>query len=348
MIFVVSKDLKSVEKFSEMSFTGLDIWERQHIEEWIVRAPEILGEDLLVVSAEFNRFSGSQDRLDILAVDRKGNLVVVEIKRDPYAGYADLQAVRYAAMVSAMTIEKLAPHYLDHLRKHKQDSEANLDDARNRIIEFVADDDFEELTTKPRIILCSENFSLEVTTTTLWLREFGVDISCVRFTPYRLGEKVVIVPTKVIPLQTAEQYQVDIRKKEEARAGGDETRRQRQRTMKILIENGCIKAGERIYLKNGLPSHVKYLEGDPTFSALLTGKLGQSNAVCWDKDQKEYSISMLTWQIFRDLHPDKKDPGGINGNWHWVFENGKSLWSLAEELLAKQQESLPIGIPIIK
>lgn len=341
MIFVVSKDLRSVEKTGKESFVGLNLWERQHIEEWIRKAPDILGEDLLVVSAEFDRFTGSQDRLDILAVDRKGNLVVVEIKRDPFAGYADLQAIRYAAMVSTMTVEKLAPHYLTYLQRDKRDDRVTLETAKNQIVEFVEAEDFEELSTKPRIILCSEDFSLEVTTTVLWLRQFGVDISCVRFTPYQVGEKVIIVPTKTIPLQTAEQFQVDIQRKQEDRAqeGG---KRKRARSLQILLENGVIKGGEHIYLKNGLPSHVKYREGDPTFSAVLTGKDGRSNAVRWDKDQQEYSISTLTWNIFRDLHPDKKDPGGVNGNWHWVLENGENLWDLAEEAIGRQ-ERLPIA-----
>ena len=37
-----------------------------------------------------------------------GNLVVVELKRDTFAGYADLQSIRYAAMVSTMTIEQFS------------------------------------------------------------------------------------------------------------------------------------------------------------------------------------------------------------------------------------------------
>src|SRR5437868_3030963 len=118
MIFIVSKDLKSVEKSAQEGFVSLKLWERQHIEEWIRKAPEILGEDLLVVSVEFDRFQTSRDRLDILAVDRAGKLVVVEIKRDATAAIADLQALRYAAMVSSMTLESLGPHYLEYLRKY--------------------------------------------------------------------------------------------------------------------------------------------------------------------------------------------------------------------------------------
>ena len=77
----------------------------------------MLGEDLLVVSTEFDRFTNSNDRLDILALDKSGNLVVIELKRDPTAGYADLQALRYAAMVSSMTIEVLIPYYRSYRLK---------------------------------------------------------------------------------------------------------------------------------------------------------------------------------------------------------------------------------------
>ncbi|MFA6548917.1 MAG: hypothetical protein WCT39_03175 [Candidatus Margulisiibacteriota bacterium] len=337
MIFIVSKDLKSVEKSEQEGFQDMNLWERQHIEEWIRKAPEILGEELLVVGVEFDQFSVSRDRLDLLAVDRQGKLVVVEIKRDSAAGYADLQAVRYAAMVSSMTVESLAPHYLGYLRKYMKEDGLTLEMARNRIVEFVEAEDFEELSTKPRIILCSEDFSREVTTTVLWLRQFDIDISCVRFSPYRVGDKIVIVPTKVIPLPEAEEYQVKIQKKrEDINQSGDG--KKRARTMQILLDNEIIKGGERVFLKNSLPSHLKFKEGDPTFSGVLTGKSGQRNAITWDKDQKEYSISKLAWMIFRDLHPDKKDPGGVNGSWHWVLKNGKSLWTLAEETLAKQQK----------
>lgn len=332
MIFSISPDLAKANKIAESTFVGLNIWERQHIEEWVRTNPEMLGEDLLIVSVEFDRFSNSSDRLDVLALDRLGNLVVIELKRDSAAGYADLQAIRYAAMVSSMTVEVLIPYYIAY-RKRYQAETLTDGEAKTKIIEFVESDSFTELSNKPRIILCSEGFSQEITATVLWLREYDIDISCVKITPYKIDDKLVIVPKVVIPLEEAKQYLIDIKRKEEVKEQSE--RKYRPKTMKILIENNLVKEGDEIFLKNALPTYVQYQEGDSTFQATITGKLGQSNAVRWKKNGEEYSISALAWIIFKDLHPEHQDPGGVNGNWHWVNSNGKPLWEVAEEYLSK-------------
>lgn len=54
MILAVKNGLNSFEKIEATSFTDLNIWERQHIQEWKRQAPEILGEQLLVASIEFD------------------------------------------------------------------------------------------------------------------------------------------------------------------------------------------------------------------------------------------------------------------------------------------------------
>ena len=216
MIFVISEDLGKVKKVQSQHFVDLGVWERKHIQEWVRSHPEMLGEDLLIVSREFDKFEGSKDRPDLLALDRDGNLVVVELKRDSFAGYADLQAVRYAAMVSAMTVEQLVAHYADY-RKKTGGAQASKEELRAEINDFVEVEEFEELSSRPRIILCSEGFSQEITTTVLWLRGFDLDISCVRITPHRLEDKIVLVPEKIIPLKESEQYLTGIREKEEKR-----------------------------------------------------------------------------------------------------------------------------------
>jgi len=332
MIFSISDSLDRVTKINGDSFTNLNIWERTHIEEWVRSNPEILGEDLLIVSIEFDRFSSSNDRLDLLAVDRDGNLVVIELKRDSAAGYADLQALRYAAMVSSMTIDMLVPYYISYKKKYDEVELSELE-AKEQIVEFVESDTFSELSNKPRIIICSEGFSQEITTTVLWLRDSDIDISCVSITPYQVEGQIIVVPKVVIPLEEARQYQIDIKRKEEKRENSG--RRPRPKTMTILLENNLVNEGEELRLLNGLPSWLKYDENDPTFRATITGKRGPSNTVVWAKDGHEYAVSTLAWKIFKDLHPEKKHPGGVNGNWHWVNSEGKSLWKVAEEFLAE-------------
>jgi len=336
MIFSISAGLERATKINAGSFSGLSIWERTHIEEWIRSNPDILGEDLLVVSIEFDKFDKSSDRLDLLAVDRQGNLVVVELKRDSAAGYADLQAIRYAAMVSSMNIDKLVPHYIAYKKKYDDEVVSELD-AREQIVEFVESDSFVELSTKPRIILCSEGFSQEVTATVLWLRDSQIDISCVSITPYMVDGKVVVVPKVIIPLPEARQYLIDIKRKEDVRDAP--VRKARPKTMKILLDNNLVAPGDVLRLKNALPSWVSYGEDDPTFVATITGKRGQSNAVVWAKDGNEYAVSNLAWNIFKDSQPDGKSPGGVNGAWHWVREDGKSLWEVAEDFLAQDGSS---------
>ncbi len=58
----------------------------------------------------------SKRRVDLLAVDRDANLVVIELKRTEDGGHMELQAVRYAAMVSPMTFTQAVEvygHYLE-------------------------------------------------------------------------------------------------------------------------------------------------------------------------------------------------------------------------------------------
>lgn len=331
MIFVVKEDLSSVDKVVADTFVDLDVWERQHVQKWVTESPEMLGEELLVVSVEFDRFKSSRDRLDVLAIDRSGNLVVVELKRTSLGEYADLQAIRYAAMVSSMTIESLLPYYMDYQKKVLGEGDVDEESSRAKIQEFVNDDSFVDFSNAPRIILGSEDFSQEITTTVLWLNQAGLDISCIRIKPHKVDNRLIIVPQKIIPMQEAKDYLIEIQKKEESVQKSRRT--VRPRTMKIIVENELVKAGDTIYLKNDLPKYLSFVEGDKRFIATITGKGGQSNALKWAYDGNEYAISNLTWTFFRDSNPDGKDPGGINGNWHWVTEDGKSLWDLAEDFI---------------
>ena len=63
--------------FSELGFS-----ERHHLQEWLVNTPAVFGEELLMIQKEFAGFDDTKERLDLLAIDKEGNLVIIENKLD--------------------------------------------------------------------------------------------------------------------------------------------------------------------------------------------------------------------------------------------------------------------------
>jgi len=87
---------RSAQAVPPTSLSALNLKERSDLQEWVIQSPEILGEELLVVATEFDRFDKTSERLDVLALDQQGKLVVVELKRSAVRTTADMQALRYA------------------------------------------------------------------------------------------------------------------------------------------------------------------------------------------------------------------------------------------------------------
>lgn len=79
-MFVLDKQTNQLIKIHSKTFHEFGFKEREHIQEWIANNPECLGEDLLIIQKEFDGFNDTNDRLDLLALDKSGNLVVIENK----------------------------------------------------------------------------------------------------------------------------------------------------------------------------------------------------------------------------------------------------------------------------
>lgn len=194
------------------TFSKEGVKERQHLQRMLREQVGVLADDLLVIAEEFGNWEDSQRRIDLLAVDRQANLVVIELKRTEDAGHVELQAIRYAAMVSAMTFDQAVDAFARHLQAID-----SADDARDRLLGFLGwtDSDDELFGQDVRIILVSADFSKEVTTSVLWLNDHGLDIRCVRLKPYKLGDRVLIDAEQIIPLKEAEDFQIHLREKNE-------------------------------------------------------------------------------------------------------------------------------------
>lgn len=192
------------------TFSEAGIKERDNIQQLLKQQIDVIAPDTLIISEEFGDWADSRRRIDLLAVDKDANLVVIELKRTDDGGHMELQAIRYAAMVSAMTFDEAVNTFEQYLSTTGQQS-----NARTRILDFLdwEESDVEEFPKDVRLVLASAEFSKEITTTVLWLNDHGLDVKCVRLRPYNDAGRLLIDVQQVIPLPEAEQYQVRIRDK---------------------------------------------------------------------------------------------------------------------------------------
>lgn len=211
----------SLTKVPGTTFREEKVLERTHLQAAVRDNIEVLAPGLMVVAEEFGDFEDTHRRIDLLCIDKTARLVVVELKRTEDGGHMELQALRYAAMVSVMTFEELVTTYA-RFRQQSGKGDNDRDEARAELLDWIeeVEDDEPVVSREVSIILASANFSQEITTTVLWLNEFySTDIRCVRLSPYRHEGRLLLDVQQVIPLPEARELTVRLRRREiQARA----------------------------------------------------------------------------------------------------------------------------------
>ncbi|BBX50363.1 hypothetical protein GCM10009645_36640 [Mycolicibacterium poriferae] len=158
----------------------LGILEAVHLEQWIVDHPEVLGDQVKIVTTQYDRWSSdsgdlARERLDILGLDSSGQLVVVELKRGKDSRI-HLQAITYAALVAGFSKETLADAHADYLGRLAGEpiSAAAAREQLEAHVDGAWDDD---VLTVPRIILLAEDFTAQTYTTVVWLSGLTPNLS---------------------------------------------------------------------------------------------------------------------------------------------------------------------------
>jgi hypothetical protein len=210
--FVVDLATGDTTPMSEVSLASVGLKERDDLQRWIAKHPEVVGPDLLLITSEFDRWETKghrvADRLDLLFVDSHGSLLVAELKRDKATDTVELQALKYAAYCSQLALDEIAEEYG---RFHDVDPE----EARAALFDHAPS--LEELGPgRVRVRLVAGEFGPAVTSVVLWLRDYEVDIGCVEVKARRADSGHVIISSReIIPLPQAEDYLVRRRRKEQ-------------------------------------------------------------------------------------------------------------------------------------
>jgi hypothetical protein len=200
-----------IRQVQETAFDAEGLRERQDLQRLLRDNIQVISPDTLVIAEEYGDWTEGRRRIDLLGLDRSANVVVIELKRNETGGHMELQAIRYAALVSTLTFKNAVEIYRQYLRASGRD-----EDPESALLDFLQWDEPQEdnFAEDVRIVLASAEFSKELTTSVMWLNDKGIDIRCVRLKPYRLYEQVLLDVQQIIPLPEASDYQVQVREKE--------------------------------------------------------------------------------------------------------------------------------------
>ena len=211
-MFQINSTSNEIVQLTPKRFSDLGFTERGHLQEWIAKMPESLGEELLIIQKEFDGFDETKERLDLLALDKHGDLVIIENKLDDSGRDVVWQALKYASYCSSLSKSQIAEIYQVYLDRARE-----KEDAKERIVEFMGASDFDEVLINEgvgqRLVFVAANFRREVTSTVMWLLENQIRVQCFKATPFQQGEQLFLTLDQIIPTPEEADFRVGISEK---------------------------------------------------------------------------------------------------------------------------------------
>ena len=259
-MFQVIRSTNRLMRLEERRFADLKLREREHLQEWLAHTPEALGEELLIIQKEFDGFADTRERLDLLALDKEGRLVVIENKLDDSGRDVVWQALKYAAYCSNLTRKDIPAIYQKYLDRAGQGG-----NAEEKLRDFLEVEEFDEVVLNPRneqrLVLIAANFRKEVTAAALWLLGHGVRAQCFRVVPYSFGEEVFIDLQQIIPTPEAADYMIGMAAKDSEEKSVEGAQRQTHKLRRAFWTQALEALGERdvSLFENKSPSKDSWL-----------------------------------------------------------------------------------------
>lgn len=207
-MYLIDKTQNRIKELTKKTFSELGFKERKHLQEWLAHQQSAFGEKLLIIQKEFNGFNDTNERLDLLALDKEGNIAVIENKLDDTGRDVTWQVLKYASYCSTLNKEQVRNIYQEFLDKEKIGEKAE-----ENLAEFF-EQEYEDLSINKRqsqrIIIVAANFRKEVTSNVLWLLDFKLRIQCFKATPFALENQLFLTVEQIIPTKDTEDFVISM------------------------------------------------------------------------------------------------------------------------------------------
>ncbi len=181
-------------QFSEYVQTPFQVdHEEAVLEDWLESNPDGIVEDgrILIIGRQVVTNLGGF--IDLLALDREGDVVVVELKRDKTPRDTIAQSLDYAAFavrLDTAQLEGILKAYLNDeslslAEHHREYFELNSDEA----IAFNKDQ---------RIVIVGQRVTPEIRQTSTFLRSKGIRVTCVEFTFFQANDGTRLLSQEIV------------------------------------------------------------------------------------------------------------------------------------------------------
>lgn len=317
-----------------VSLSEAGLRERDHLQEWVLAHPEILGDEARIITFEFDRWitgtgQPTWERLDVLALDRTGGLVLAELKRDRAPDAVMVQALNYAAMASRFTLDDLVDAYASH--RGEVDAEQLLEELREWAPSLS-----DESLSPPRIVLVAEDFGPVLTNTAMFLIEQGLDLRLVRLQLYQLGNTLAITTSQMLPVPEAEEFMVRPRSAAPTQRSTRAAAKRRASIPQRLVNARVFADGEelQIVVPEGVGEDrdaiVRWLSEDSQ-RAVVRWHNDPAQPVEWAIDGTSYNLTTLLRQIIEAATDEAPRTQVWGPNWY-RSRDGEVLHKIADAL----------------
>ncbi len=176
-VFRIQSDGKFV-KFAKALFNAEH--DESTLEKWLEENPNGILEDskVLIIGRQVRTSLGGL--IDLLGIDRHGDLVTIELKRDKTPRETVAQALEYASFVEGLDFVGLE----DICRSYMKDETLSLAEYHRDHFKLESNDAV-AFNKDQRIVLVGQRISPEIRQTALFLGSKGVRVTCVEFTYFQ-------------------------------------------------------------------------------------------------------------------------------------------------------------------
>lgn len=170
-----------------------------NLREWIIANPErILGEDYLLIGREVS-VQHIGDAIDLLAIDRDGNVVVIELKRGALKPEVDFQGLKYAAYTSHWDYGKLKEQFEKFKSTNWGKTLFNTETSFAEALDEFCNEDY-TINQDQRVVFVGSSVRERLDIVLRWLADRSIDIKVIEFDVLEDGERLYLDAEQTIPM----------------------------------------------------------------------------------------------------------------------------------------------------